>query len=256
MKEFRLLSEKLLCSATHFSRERQSHPFTIVDLMRMNRHQERQLRRQVRKASGHVEVLIHPFFEEDNPDAWFPASDAYKSRRDLLIDRCLATGQPLVILEEEEKVAMLLTRLQNKSQGTVYLTPTLEEQSTPSYKGARVHELLPGRDLDPWGNLLGILEKAGTKHVSIGGRYLILEGVTEQTREMHRHLRDDLAVRKPSASEWLARGFITKGCVGGSVYPFLTFFDVSLSDVSSPNAYIEDAKTPTWRRVLRTIIPN
>ena len=107
--------------------------FESVDLLSLDDVNKKLLKTQIKKNSGVVDVLVHPYFRE-KPNAGvspFPMSPLYIENRDIFIRNKIEAGDPLIIFEEAKKCSVLAERI-NAKKGIIYWVATCEGDSTPS----------------------------------------------------------------------------------------------------------------------------
>lgn len=221
-----------------------------VSLLAIDSDLQNLLKAQVRRNSGTVNVLVHPYFREDETNGKypFPLTSEYVASRDLSIVNTVEEGQPLVIFEEAAKCATLADQIAAK-KGIVYWVATCEGDATPalikedSQYGPFIHYRTRMRlEAEAWDKVKVILSSVGTKHLNIGGRYMVLhEPTTDHGQSFLTDLRK-VAKGKRGARELFDRGLIPGACPGQVMIKMLhRGFDISLSDISSPT----NTLTPT-----------
>lgn len=192
----------------------------ILDLVTLNSGQRRGLRQRVKRTQGTVQLLIHPYFAEDDPEITSPESP-YTLGRDAYIRRCLQQKKPLVIFEQHCDMPFLPSRLQQYNIGIIYTVPTKDKQA-----------VLYGTP-DTEKRVINALKDAGTKRVEVGGRFLTFDAPTHKEID-YCDAFIDAARHKPHARQWSQYSLLPGNCVGGAVRWLIGSFDVSFSGISEP----------------------
>lgn len=183
----------------------------IVNLLETHQQELVEFERKVQKANGKVQVLVHPYFNEEDPEFSFPPKlPGYKLRRDKFVQACLTHDIPIIIFEEESHYPLLPGRIGNLN-ATLYTVPTIDKEITPV------------GDTRAWDRLLGILRRAKVTKISVGGQYLFF------------YDKDTIIVSEKGIINSEAKLALTAGCVGVLARSFRgQNFQVSLSPISSP----------------------
>lgn len=208
--------------------------FRVVDLLKMNPPEKARFQLMVEKSGGHLEVFVHPWFEEKDSDPQYPVTSDYKQARTNLIQSCLENGVPLVIFDGQ--IEALSRHFVFQKTGVIYAVKTIGGEPTPK-NGFR----FPWQEVNhqkSWQPVLNILKEAGVMHVTVGGRYLTLHKISDE-----RFLKDyrewvgriEGLNQRTHAKTWLGENFLPQGCVAGAAHWLLTRFDVSLSPTCSPH---------------------
>lgn len=220
-----------------------SEPFKIVDLLKIDKTELEKLRRKVKRNKGKVEILVHPFYDENNPECAFPSTDEYKRVRNEFIDRAIEENVPLVIFEQDSDYNLLVDRIGN-SAGTLYVVRTLDGEPTP--KTEEHKQFLMGRarlnaEFRAWERVNRVLRAAGIKKANIGGRYMILKPSRDDEDHEDQFNRFTKAAKgKKNAKVWLDEKLYPDACPGIVVFKLLQQgIDVSLSYISSPTSKLE-----------------
>lgn len=221
-------------------------PFKTAEIPYMDYDSFRLLQEQVFRSGRKATVLAHPYAGEDNPEALFPATEAYCRDRDNLITTLLEEGQPVIIFEPDSSIDQL-KGLVNSTEGVLFTVRTVEGDVTPElireYTGGS--PFCSPREIShfTWkalSRITDVLQKAGVRHLTVGGRYLGFHEVRNETGQQKLAEFKDYAKGKSKAKKWLSAGLIPSGCVGDLAYRFLQRgFDVSFSSVSSPANNLE-----------------
>lgn len=185
----------------------------VVNLLETNPQELAEFERKVQKVNGKVQVLVHPYFNEDDPEFSFPPKlPGYKVRRDKFIRACLTHDVPIIIFEEESHYGLLPGRI-GEINATLYTVPTVNKEITPL------------GDMLAWARLLGILRRAKVTKISVGGQYLFF------------YDKDTIIVGERGIVNSEAKLALTAGCVGVLARSFRgQNFNVSLSPISSPRS--------------------
>lgn len=214
-----------------------------VNLLTIDATSKSLLKAQVRRNSGTVNVLVHPYFREDATDGKypFPVTPEYIDRRNSFIASAVEEGKPLVIFEEDAKCATLAEQIAAK-RGIVYWVATCEGDATPALIkedpqfGLFMHYRERTRlESEAWDKVRVILSSVGTKQLNVGGRYMVFHEPT--TDHGQRFLADlkNAAKGKRNARQLVERALIPGACPGQLMIKMLhRGFDISLSEVSSP----------------------
>lgn len=222
------------------SKERPSS-LHIKDIFCLTEQETDTLRERINSSDGKINILVHPFFHEDDPVSKRGPSEAYLANRNEAIRRSFETNtQPLIVFEEAHNLPSLQTKLQGE-QGSLLIVPTHPEQPVPhlSKESDEPHE-----DNIAWARLKDLFDNLGVKSAEVGGRYLYFAGLVDsegiEDIDTSKRLSElkGLASEKPNALEWLNKGLLPYGCAGTAAQKLIeSGFDVSLSKVSSPDVY-------------------
>lgn len=221
-----------------------------INLLAMDTASKSLLKAQVRRNSRTVNVLVHPYFREDETNGKypFPLTPEYTAARDSFIVNTVEEGKPLMIFEEAAKCATLAEQIAAK-RGIVYWVATCDGDATPALIkedpqfGLFMHYRTRMRlEAEAWDKVKVALSSVGIRRLNVGGRYMVLH---EPTTDPGQRFLDDLrksAKGKKNTKEIIDRGLIPGACPGQLMIKMLhRGFDISLSEISSPT----NTLTPT-----------
>lgn len=188
----------------------------MLDLLLLRAEQEMELKRLVEIQNGHLDVLVHPYYNDDISEE-YPATPEYIRQRDEFIKYAITREKkPLVVFQDRDGEIEAKTR--NIKSGTLYVVRRALSNHLESLASHHVAD---------------VLIRAGVTHVTVGGRILMFADDTEALLELE-ELRK-LGIGKPHAMEWLSEDRLPYGCPMWVATGFLKRgFDVSLSPISSP----------------------
>ncbi len=217
--------------------------FVAVDLLNADLIYKKLFNAQIKRNSGLVTVLVHPFFREntENGKCPFPLTPKYTEARDSFITSAVEQGNPLIIFEEAARCSALAAQIAAK-RGIVYWIATCNGDATPAFiknnpqYGPFMHHRTRMRlEAETWDRVSATLKEAGARHLTVGGRYMVLHEPT--TDYGQRFLADlkEISKRKKFAKEMLYKNLIPGACPGQVMIRLLQRgLDISLSDISSP----------------------
>ncbi len=197
-----------------------SPKFKVINLnYGLRSKQEADLRKAIALQDGHLDVFVHPYYEDDM-SGWeyqsYPASSEYIQQRDAFIRHAITTEKPIVIFQDTP--GELEGKTRNIQSGIVYLVAGAYSNYLESLASH---------------NIADIFTRVGVTHVTIGGRILMYADDHESLAVLA-GLRK-LGEGKPYAMEWLSGNRLPYGCPMWAATGFLRRgFDVSFSSISSP----------------------
>lgn len=214
----------------------------ILNVLQLTPQEDCVLKERIARYAGNVNILVHPYFLEDEPVSQRGPTSTYLRERDTLIQASLnSLNTPLIIFEESRRLPFLRDRLSNQ-QGTLYVIQTHREKPTPNIPYL---EIKPHDDKIAWSLLKGALQDLGVRSINIGGRYLFFaaledsEGIPDIDSSNELRRLKEIAIGKTNALLWLNMGILPYGCAGSAAQQLLREgFDVSLSTISSPDVFI------------------
>ncbi len=134
----------------------------IVDLLQASAKDLKEFSERVGK-DGTIDVLVHPFFREDEPITERGPTSEYLYDANVFIKKRLNSDtRALVIFEEYNKLSKLELKMGN-SEGTLYVIQT---------RAATHHPVIESDDKVGWSRINKLFQSLGIKHVTVGGRYL------------------------------------------------------------------------------------
>lgn len=221
-----------------------------VNLLSPDPSNKKLLQTLVRRNSGLITALVHPYFRENSGNGQypFPLTSEYVVARDGYIKNAVEGGKPLVIFEEAAKCPTLATRITAR-KGVVYWVATCDGDATPAtimnapgYRPVMHSRARVSLEEAAWDEVGLALKEGGSKHLKIGGRYMVLhEPHADDGNRFLKRLKE-AARGKRNAREMLDENLVPGGCPGQVMIAMLRRgFDVSISDISSPT----NTLTPT-----------
>lgn len=214
----------------------------VINLLTAGERRLNVFKSKVRERVGKISVLIHPFFQEDNPELWcYRRPETFGKDREQFLRSSLINGDPLVIFEERGFGWKALPKRLGAihPEGTVYAVRT--ELVTPT----------PYRPYD-MNDVTRLFRTTGVRSIEVGG--MIMELMPLDARDADEHPFTDmfdqlLYDRGESANEFLQHGLLPDGCAGIAACEFIQAgFEVTLHPVSSPSNKLEAL---SLRKVLR-----
>lgn len=173
-------------------------PLILLDL---NGQAKEYLRQAILEQNGTVDILVHPFYYEEEAEDW------YKSRLKSYLRNATSNRTPVIVFEEHSTTKKNLGR--KLGPGNFYVVPTRRGDPEP-------YPILGNYD-DPWEHAAKILRELGVVNIRIGGRYM--------------YLRKDNNVN----DKWKDRVVLHAGCVGRTIKELSDRgFNISELTVTSP----------------------
>ena len=225
-------------------KETTPQPFRMKYLERLSESDLNELKRKVKKNKGVIQVLVHPFYKEEEASAEIPFDlrPEYKEERDAFIREVLAADIPLIIFEEEQAVPHLLQRQLNSNTGTVYVVSTLPGDGRPaSMRGPGFNpyfmnwRVAANLEYNAWSKVMTPLKKTGVKRALVGGQYMVLAKPANKNEERLFGIFNRSAKGNKGAMELVNIGVFPDAYPGKVMESFLKAgIDVSVSTVSSP----------------------
>lgn len=205
----------------------------IIDLLRAPEKKLNAFGSKVKERGGKITVLIHPFFQEDNPHLWsYRRPETFGADRERFLRSSLIQGDPLVIFEERgaswDVLPKRLGAIHNG--GLVYAVKTELVTPTP-YKPFNMDDIT------------ALFRRTGVRTIETGGIIMELFPLSGRDADDHPFIDmfDQLLYdRGESANEFLKNGLLPDGCAGMAACEFIRAgFDVTLHPVSSPSNSLE-----------------
>ena len=216
----------------------------FIDIFQLTDAEESALKKRVFAHRGQVDILVHPFFDEELIfDKIYEDTD-YKPMRDELLGRSRDPHtRPLIIFEEQKKCVFLSSQI--KLDGTFYIVATFPmdpDPYVPNLNASHRKENLTNYRRLAWGLLASLLHNLGTELVIVGGKYMNFDHDLRKNRGRLKNARlEELRAvleDKSCAAEWVNEYLLPSGCAGHTACELvMQGFDVSLSPISYPDVF-------------------